>query len=62
MPNRKKGLGPVSSNEETRRTWSSDCDTDMNFKRDRGEQRTATTDADGVSDMGSSSAGAASHK
>jgi hypothetical protein len=40
----KKGSGSVSSNEETRLTWASDCDSDMNFERDRGERRTATTD------------------
>jgi hypothetical protein len=28
----KKGTGSVSSNEETRLTWASDCDSDMNFE------------------------------
>jgi hypothetical protein len=45
----KKGSGSVSSNEETNITWASDCDSDMNFERERGERRTATTDADGDS-------------
>jgi hypothetical protein len=58
----KKGSGSVLSNEETRLTWASDCDSDMNFERERGERRTAITDADGDSDMGGGSAGAASHK
>jgi hypothetical protein len=58
----KKGSESVSLNEETRLTWASDCDSNMNFKRERGERRTATTDADRNSDMGSGSAGSASHK
>jgi hypothetical protein len=32
----KKGMGSVSLNEETRLTWASDCDSDINFERDRG--------------------------
>jgi seryl-tRNA synthetase len=58
----KKRSGSVSSNEETRLTRASDCDSDMNFERERGEIRTAITDGDGDSDMGSGSAGAGSYK
>jgi hypothetical protein len=58
----KKGTGSVSSNEETRLTWASDWDSEMNFERERGEIIIATKDADGDSDMGGSSAGAAFHK
>jgi hypothetical protein len=57
----KKGSGSVSLNKETRLTWASDCDSDMNFEREGGERSIATTDADGDSDMGGSSDGSASH-
>jgi hypothetical protein len=33
----KKGMGSVSSNEETRLTLASDCDSDMNLERERGK-------------------------
>jgi hypothetical protein len=32
----KKGSGSVSSNEDTRLTWASDCDSDVNFEKERG--------------------------
>jgi hypothetical protein len=34
----KKELGSVSSNEETRLTWASECDSNMNFKREKGNE------------------------
>jgi hypothetical protein len=58
----KKRTTSISWNEETRLTWASDCDSDMSFERERGEIMTAMKDADGDSNMGGSSAGAASHK
>jgi hypothetical protein len=58
----KKGTGSVSSNEETCLTWASDCDYDMNFEREKGERMIVTKYANGDSDMGGSSAGAACHK
>jgi hypothetical protein len=33
----KKGTSSVSSNEEIRLTLESDCDSDMNFERERGK-------------------------
>jgi hypothetical protein len=57
-----KGTGSVSSNEETCLTWASDCDSDMNFERERGGRTIAMKDAYGESDMGGSSAEAASPK
>jgi hypothetical protein len=57
----KKGLGSVSSNEETRLMWVIECDSDISFDRERGERITATTGANGDSDMRSGSAGAAIH-
>jgi hypothetical protein len=54
----KKGTGSVSSNEETRLTWASDCDSDMNFEREKGERMIVTRDANGDVDIGVSSEGA----
>jgi hypothetical protein len=58
----KKGTGSVSSNEETRLTWASDCDCDMDFEGENCEKMIVTRDTNGDSDMGGSSAGAAFHK
>jgi hypothetical protein len=55
----KKGTGSGSSNEETRLTWASDCDSDMNFEREKGERMILTKDSNGDIDMEGSSAGAA---
>jgi hypothetical protein len=55
----KKGTGSVSSNEETRLTWASDCDSDMNFEREKGERMIVTKESSGDVDMEGSSAGAA---
>jgi hypothetical protein len=55
----KKGTGSVSSNEETRLTWASDCDSDMNFEQEKGERMIVTKDSNGYVDMEGSSAGAA---
>jgi hypothetical protein len=43
----KNGTGSVSSNEETRLTWASDCDSDMNFEREKGERMIITKDSNG---------------
>jgi acid phosphatase class B len=55
----KKGTGSVSSNEETRLTWASDCDSDMNFKREKGKRMIVTKDSNGDVDIEGSYAGAA---
>jgi hypothetical protein len=55
----KKGTGSVSLNEEARLTWASDCDSDMNFEREKGERMIVTKDSNGDVDMECSSAGAA---
>jgi hypothetical protein len=55
----KKGTDYVSSNEETRLTWASDCDSDMNFEREIGERMIVTKDSNGDVDMEGSSARAA---
>jgi hypothetical protein len=54
----KKETGSVSSNEETRLTWASDCDSDMNFERDKGERIIITKDWNGDVEMEGSSVGA----
>jgi hypothetical protein len=38
----KKGTVSVSSNEETLLSWASHCDSDMNFKREKGERMIIT--------------------
>jgi hypothetical protein len=58
----KKGTGSVSSNEETRLTWASGCDSDMNFEREKVEQMIITKDSNVDVEMESSSSGAASLK
>jgi hypothetical protein len=58
----KKGTGSVSSNEETRLTWASDCDSDMNPEREKGERMIITKDSNGDVEMEGSSLGAASLK
>jgi hypothetical protein len=57
-----KGTGSVSSNEETRLTWESDCDLDMNFEREKGERMDITKDSNGGVEMKGSSSRAASLK
>jgi hypothetical protein len=58
----KKGTGSVFSNEETCLTWASDCDSDMNFEREKSERMIVTKDANGDSYTGASSAGVVFHK
>jgi hypothetical protein len=55
----KKGMGSVSSNEETRLKWASDCDSDMNFKREKGKRMIVTKYSNGDVHMEGSSAGVA---
>jgi hypothetical protein len=55
----KKGTGSVSSNEETRLKWASDCDSDLNSEQEKGERMIVTKDSSGEVDMEGSSAGAA---
>jgi hypothetical protein len=43
----KKGTDSVSSNEKTGLTWASDCDSDMNFEREKGERMIITNDSNG---------------
>jgi hypothetical protein len=58
----KKGTSSVSSNEETRLTWASDCDSDINFEREKGERMITTKYSNGDVEMDGSSSGAASLK
>jgi hypothetical protein len=55
----KKGTCSVTSNEETYLTWASDCDSDNNFEREKGERMIVTKYSNGDVDMEGSSAGAA---
>jgi hypothetical protein len=55
----KKETGLVSSSEETRLTLASDCDSDMNFEREKGERMIITKDSNGDVEMEGISSGVA---
>jgi hypothetical protein len=55
----KKGTGSISSNEETRLTWAGDCNSDMNFEREKGKRMVVTKESNRDVDIEGSSAGAA---
>jgi hypothetical protein len=55
----KKGTGSVSSNEGTRLTWASYCDSDMNFELEKGERMIITKYSNWDVEMEGSSSGAA---